>query len=77
VAGHTFIVELLLQSRTDIVAEHVGDALVCAAIAGHSPVVNAILQRRTDIYAAILISSFKFALISLLIMFFKFVLAQP
>jgi hypothetical protein len=74
VAGHTFIVELLLQSRTDIVAEHIG---VCAAIAGHSPVVNAILQRRTDIYAAILISFFKFALISLLIMFFKFVLAQP
>jgi hypothetical protein len=47
--GHTNIVEILLQSRTDIPSHYAGCAIQCAAKSGHTHIFELLLQRRTDI----------------------------
>jgi ankyrin repeat protein len=48
--GHKSTIELLLQRRTDISADHVGSALEHAARSGYSSIVELLLQRHTDIH---------------------------
>jgi hypothetical protein len=50
--GHTSVVELLLQSRTDISADHIGRSLCNAAYGGHTFTVKLLLQLRFSILVA-------------------------
>lgn len=47
--GNNFVVELLLDFRTDIPANDAGLALQCAAMNGYKSIVELLLSRRTDI----------------------------
>jgi hypothetical protein len=47
--GHASTVKLLLQSRTDISADHVKSALINAAEGGHTSTIDSLLQRSDDI----------------------------
>jgi hypothetical protein len=49
--GHVPVVELLLQSRTDIPADYIGWALRGASKNGHTSIVELLLQHFTDISA--------------------------
>jgi hypothetical protein len=49
--GHISTIELLLQSRTDISADDVGQALEHVAIGGHTIIIEPLLQRNTEISA--------------------------
>jgi hypothetical protein len=49
--GHISTIELLLQSRTDISADDVGQALEHVAEGGHTLIIEPFLKRNTEIYA--------------------------
>jgi ankyrin repeat protein len=75
--GNRRIMDILLQSRTDISDADVGSALRYAAKGGHISTIYLLLHSRANVYAAVLISSFKVALILLFIIFLRFMLVQP